>query len=69
MKEFREATITADAEIKRKEREDGPKASYGYGGKFGVQEDRYCYVLSQKDFFSFVITITNLNVTIHSLNT
>ncbi|XP_068231029.1 src substrate cortactin-like isoform X3 [Palaemon carinicauda] len=40
MKEFREATLQSDAEIKRRELEEGPKASYGYGGKFGVQKDR-----------------------------
>ncbi|XP_066987301.1 src substrate cortactin isoform X4 [Macrobrachium rosenbergii] len=40
MKEFREATLKSDADIKRRELEEGPKASYGYGGKFGVQKDR-----------------------------
>ena len=40
MKQFREDTITADASIKQKEMEDGPKSSYGYGGKFGVEKDR-----------------------------
>lgn len=27
-------------QVKTKELESGPKASYGYGGKFGVQKDR-----------------------------
>lgn len=26
--------------VKKKELEQGPKASYGYGGKFGVEKDR-----------------------------
>lgn len=26
--------------VKKKEQEKGPKASYGYGGKFGVEKDR-----------------------------
>jgi cortactin len=26
--------------VKTEELESGPKASYGYGGKFGVQQDR-----------------------------
>lgn len=26
--------------IKKKELETGPKASYGYGGKFGTERDR-----------------------------
>lgn len=26
--------------VKKKEREAAPKASYGYGGKFGVEKDR-----------------------------
>lgn len=41
MKQYREDTINADAEFKRQEQEQGPKASYGYGGKFGVQADRW----------------------------
>ncbi|XP_035902769.1 hematopoietic lineage cell-specific protein isoform X2 [Anopheles stephensi] len=37
MQQLREETERADAEKKRK---DGPKASHGYGGKFGVEKDR-----------------------------
>ena len=40
MDKFREETMNADAEIKKTELETGPKASYGYGGKFGVEKDR-----------------------------
>lgn len=29
-----------DAEFNKKKLESGPKSSYGYGGKFGVQQDR-----------------------------
>ncbi|XP_058118441.1 src substrate cortactin isoform X1 [Anopheles ziemanni] len=37
MQQLREETEKADADKKRK---DGPKASHGYGGKFGVEKDR-----------------------------
>lgn len=40
MKKYREEVINCDAEAKKREQETGPKASYGYGGKFGVQKDR-----------------------------
>lgn len=40
MKQFREDTLNADAQIKEKQMQDGPKSSYGYGGKFGVEKDR-----------------------------
>jgi cortactin len=40
MKKLIEETTTGDAQGKQKLLADGPKASYGYGGKFGVQEDR-----------------------------
>lgn len=33
-------------QVKTKELESGPKASYGYGGKFGVQKDRMDKVLT-----------------------
>jgi len=36
---------TDDDDVKTKEMEAGPKASYGYGGKFGVQKDRMDKVL------------------------
>ena len=41
MNKLREETATSDAVIKQKQADDGPKAAYGYGGKFGVQADRY----------------------------
>lgn len=37
---LREQTAKEDAELKKKLMEEGPKASHGYGGKFGVQADR-----------------------------
>ncbi|KAA0186009.1 hypothetical protein HAZT_HAZT011665 [Hyalella azteca] len=40
MKQFREETVNADAQLKQAELNSGPKASYGYGGKFGVEKDR-----------------------------
>lgn len=40
MQQFREDTVNADAKIKQDELEAGPKSSYGYGGKFGVEKDR-----------------------------
>ncbi|XP_063701165.1 hematopoietic lineage cell-specific protein [Culicoides brevitarsis] len=40
MDQLREETEKADADKKKREYEQGPKASLGYGGKFGVQKDR-----------------------------
>ncbi|GCB83886.1 hypothetical protein scyTo_0024649, partial [Scyliorhinus torazame] len=36
--------------IKKKELEQGAKASYGYGGKFGVQKDRMDKVIDHSKF-------------------
>lgn len=41
MNALREQTAKEDAEQKKKVMSQGPQASYGYGGKFGVQMDRY----------------------------
>ena len=40
MKSLRENVTKDHTDLKNKEFEAGPKASYGYGGKFGVQKDR-----------------------------
>uniref|UniRef100_A0A336LL60 CSON013696 protein n=1 Tax=Culicoides sonorensis TaxID=179676 RepID=A0A336LL60_CULSO len=40
MAQLRQETEKADAEKKKREYDQGPKASLGYGGKFGVQKDR-----------------------------
>lgn len=40
MSQLRQEVAQADAIRKKKEHEEGPKAAYGYGGKFGVQKDR-----------------------------
>jgi hypothetical protein len=40
MNKLREETAEADAILKQKQFEEGPKAAFGYGGKFGVQRDR-----------------------------
>lgn len=40
MKQLREDVEKDYKDKKQKELESGPKASYGYGGKFGVQQDR-----------------------------
>ncbi|CAG9793559.1 unnamed protein product [Diatraea saccharalis] len=40
MAKLREEVLEADKEEKQKQYEKGPKPSYGYGGKFGVQADR-----------------------------
>ena len=45
MKQLRTDVQKDYSEIKKKELESGPKASYGYGGKFGVQKDRMDQVL------------------------
>lgn len=37
---LRETVSTEHSSLKQKELNDMPKASHGYGGKFGVQEDR-----------------------------
>lgn len=50
MKKLIEETTVEDAKTKEKMLADGPKAAYGYGGKFGVQQDRY--VFSSYPFFS-----------------
>lgn len=41
MKKLIEETTVEDAKTKEKQLADGPKAAYGYGGKFGVQQDRW----------------------------
>lgn len=43
MSKLREQTAKEDLELKKKLMADGPQASYGYGGKFGVQADRYAH--------------------------
>ncbi|XP_008473198.1 src substrate cortactin [Diaphorina citri] len=40
MKQLREEVAISDACYKQKQLEEGSKASYGYGGKFGVEKDR-----------------------------
>ncbi|XP_046972139.1 src substrate cortactin [Vanessa cardui] len=40
MAKLREEVFEADKQAKQKQYEAGPKSSYGYGGKFGVQQDR-----------------------------
>ena len=40
MQQLREGVQQDDTNIKKKELELGPKPSYGYGGKFGVEKDR-----------------------------
>lgn len=41
MNKLREEVTQADAMKKKKELETGPRAAFGYGGKFGVESDRY----------------------------
>ncbi|GCB84285.1 hypothetical protein scyTo_0025006, partial [Scyliorhinus torazame] len=40
LRELRENVSQEHKSLKQKELADGPKASYGYGGTFGVQDDR-----------------------------
>lgn len=40
MRKLREETEKSDADKKKKQMEEGPNASRGYGGKFGVEKDR-----------------------------
>jgi hypothetical protein len=44
MNALREQTTKEDLELKKKVMAEGPQASYGYGGKFGVQGDRLVFV-------------------------
>uniref|UniRef100_A0A2S2PRQ1 Hematopoietic lineage cell-specific protein n=1 Tax=Schizaphis graminum TaxID=13262 RepID=A0A2S2PRQ1_SCHGA len=43
MSQLREEVTKAHEVQKKKEMEEGPQAAFGYGGKFGVQSDRYSY--------------------------
>lgn len=47
MNKLRAETAEADAILKQKQLEDGPQAAFGYGGKFGVQTDRFVLVLHE----------------------
>ncbi|XP_023934539.2 src substrate cortactin [Bicyclus anynana] len=40
MAKLREEVFEADKQVKKQQYEAGPKSSFGYGGKFGVQADR-----------------------------
>lgn len=46
MNKLRAETAEADAILKQKQLEEGPKAAFGYGGKFGVQTDRFVLIQS-----------------------
>lgn len=48
MNALREQTTKEDLELKKKVMAAGPQASYGYGGKFGVQGDRYVFLRNLK---------------------
>lgn len=40
MNTLREQVKTEDAGVKKKQFESGPKASHGYGGQFGVENEK-----------------------------
>ena len=40
MKQLRQQVSLEDKAEKQKQFEEGPKASFGYGGQFGVPKDR-----------------------------
>lgn len=40
IKQLRDKVATEHQNLKKKELQDGPRASYGYGGKFGTEKDR-----------------------------
>lgn len=48
------STVAVEHE-KVKEKEQTPKASYGYGGKFGVEKDRMDKVCKPHVFEAFLI--------------
>lgn len=43
---LREQVKTEDKDVKQKSYEAGPKASFGYGGQFGVEKDKMDKVFS-----------------------
>lgn len=59
------------SDLKQKELENMPKASHGYGGKFGVQQDRMdkarCFTLWSDDDILISNIMNNNNV--HQVNT
>jgi hypothetical protein len=50
MNKLRAETAEADAVLKQKQLDEGPQAAFGYGGKFGVQTDRFVLILCGNRF-------------------
>ena len=48
MNALREQATKEDLELKKKIMAEGPQASYGYGGKFGLQSDRWFHLTKCK---------------------
>lgn len=57
MSQLRDDVAKADALKKKKDLQDGPKAAFGYGGKFGVQSDRYAIHWTNYLHFRCIIKI------------
>jgi hypothetical protein len=52
MNKLRAETAEADAVLKQKQLEEGPQAAVGYGGKFGLQADRFVLILHGHRYFA-----------------
>lgn len=48
---------TEHTSLKQKELDDMPKASHGYGGKFGVQQDRMDKVRRKKGLCEMIVNL------------
>jgi hypothetical protein len=59
MNKLRAETAEADAVLKQKQLEEGPQAAFGYGGKFGVQADRFVLKLHGHTHFTRQIPMTD----------
>lgn len=54
MEKLRRETEEADKLKKKKELSEGPNASFGYGGKFGVEKDRMDHSAVGHDYIAKV---------------
>lgn len=51
---LREQVKTEDKDVKKKSYEAGPKASFGYGGQFGVEKDKMDKVFSSNLLYFWI---------------
>ena len=62
MKQLRQQVSMEDKAEKKKQYDEGPKASYGYGGEFGVQKDRMDKVWT----YAFILHIVLFTLAVQS---